>query len=126
MDQTRSLTNSLTMAPNRGSVLGEMAAKMATKKNQILSKIRSHADEIRMRFRVRSLYVFGSVARDEATVGSDIDLLVEFEGAADFDSFMGLKIYLEDLLGDNIDLVTSKAVRKEMRETIQNEALHVA
>jgi len=93
---------------------------------QMADLLRSHADEIQTRFRVRKLSIFGSVARGEAVESSDIDLLVEFEGVADFDGFMDLKLYLEDLLQNNVDLVTSKAVRPEMRDEIESEAVNVA
>jgi predicted nucleotidyltransferase len=45
------------------------------------------------------LALFGSVARDEATAESDVDLLVEFEGGATFDRYMDLKFFLEECLG---------------------------
>jgi predicted nucleotidyltransferase len=96
------------------------------KKDQITNSIRHNFDEIKKKFRVKKLSVFGSVARDEATERSDVDILVEFEGTADFDSFMGLKIYLEDLLQAPVDLVTHKAVRPQLRQSIEDEAVHVA
>jgi predicted nucleotidyltransferase len=50
-------------------------------------------------FGIKSLELFGSLARDEARVTSDVDILVEFEETPTFDHYMGLKFYLEDLLG---------------------------
>ena len=55
---------------------------------------------------VRSLLLFGSAARGEAGPDSDVDLLVEFEGAPSFDRYMGLRIFLEDQLGRPVDLIT--------------------
>ena len=75
---------------------------------------------------VKSLALFGSVARDEAGPDSDLDLLVEFEGAATFDRYMGLKIYLEDLLGSRVDLVMRKALRPRMVPSVEREAVRVA
>lgn len=74
---------------------------------------------------VRFLAVFGSVARGEAGSGSDVDLLVDFEGPADFDRFMDLRFLLEDLLAAPVDLVTQDGVRPELRG-ILSEAVHVA
>jgi uncharacterized protein len=85
-----------------------------------------HLPELRQRFGVRSLAVFGSVSRNEATADSDVDLLVGFEGPATFDGFMGLKWQLEDLLGCRVDLVTENAVRPELRPRIEREAIRVA
>ena len=59
--------------------------------------------------------MFGSVARDEASPSSDVDVLVEFSGEASFDQFMDLTCYLEDLFGRSVDLVTTKALRPELR-----------
>ena len=82
--------------------------------------------EIRERFAVSKLSVFGSVARNDTTASSDIDVLVEFKGKATFDLFMDLKFYLEELLGANVDLVTHHAVRPEMRQRIEQEKTDVA
>lgn len=94
--------------------------------SEILELLRAHAEEIRVCFRVRSLSVFGSVARGEADENSDIDCLVAFVGPADFDGFMELKAYLEDLTGRRVDLVTDKALRPRVRKVIAGELLHVA
>lgn len=84
-----------------------------------------HQVELRDRFGVTELAVFGSVARNEARPDSDLDLLVSFDGRADFDRFMGLKLYLEDLFGVTVDLVTQRALRPEIRPHVEREAIHV-
>ena len=53
-------------------------------------------------------------------------MLVEFTRAATFDGFMDLKFYLEDLLGLRVDLVTSKALRKELKKAIEKDLIHVS
>ena len=57
--------------------------------------LEAHREEIRERFGVACLPVFGSAAREELTDETDVDRLVQFEGEATFDRFMGLKLYLE-------------------------------
>ena len=94
-------------------------------KNEILEILRTHRDELRKRFGVKSLAVFGSVARGEAGPESDVDILVEFEGRATFDRYMGLKFFLEDLLGRRVDLVTRKALKPRMRPFVEREAIYV-
>jgi len=94
-------------------------------KNEILETLRAHRDELRQRFGVKSLAVFGSVARGEAGPDSDVDILVEFEGRATFDRYMGLKFFLEDLLGKRVDLVTRKALKPRMRPYVEREAIYV-
>jgi predicted nucleotidyltransferase len=90
-----------------------------------LSTLRSHAGDLAP-FRVKSLAVFGSVARDEAGPESDLDLLVEFDGKATFDTYMDLKLYLEDLLGDRVDLVMRTALRPRMVASVEQDAVRVA
>lgn len=77
-------------------------------------------------FRIKSLAIFGSVARDEARPDSDVDVLVEFDGPATFDRYMELKLFLEDLLGCPVDLVTRKGVRPELAPYVEQEARRVA
>ena len=75
---------------------------------------------------VASLAVFGSVARDEAGPESDVDILVEFRGAATLARFMDLKSLLESTLGRRVDLVTQKALRDRLRPGIEKDAVRVA
>ena len=116
--------------PCRGPELGLPSSATYTvpkvmQRERIIETIRSHADEL-PRFDVQSLLLFGSVARDEAHEQSDVDLLVSFRGAATFGHYMGLKLFLEDLLGRRVDLVTKRALRHELRERVEREAIHVA
>lgn len=75
---------------------------------------------------VASLSLFGSVARGDSIENSDIDLLVRFDGHADFDRYMDLKLFLEDLLGRRVDLVTDRALREEIRAHVEQDLLCVA
>jgi len=95
-------------------------------KQVILTQLTGRMEEIRQRFSVRRLSVFGSVVRGEASEGSDVDVLVVFDRKATFDLFMDLKFYLEELLGTGVDLVTDKALRPEVRRTIEQEMVDVA
>ena len=82
--------------------------------------------ELRTQFGVRSLALFGSVARDEATAASDVDILVEFETPPGFDGYMGLMFRLEDLLGCRVDLVMETALEPCARPVVEQEAIRVA
>jgi len=94
--------------------------------DSIRNTIAERATELHERFAVKSLSLFGSAGRGQLEPGSDVDLLVEFDGPATFDGFMDLKFYLEDLLGQSVDLVTPKALKPRMRPTVQREAVRVA
>lgn len=95
---------------------------MQLTREQVLAKLSERRDEIR-RFGVRSLGVFGSVARGETTAASDLDFLVEFDQKT-FDAYMDLKAYLEDLFGSRVDLVIADAIKPRLREPILSETIH--
>ncbi len=90
-----------------------------------MTKLKDCIEEIRQRFSVRTLAIFGSIARDEADDNSDVDVLVVFDRKASFDLFMDLKFYLEELLGIQVDLVTDKALRPQVRRIIEGELVNV-
>lgn len=78
------------------------------------------------RFGVISVRVFGSVARDEASDLSDVDVLAEFERPLTFKRYMGFKVFLEDLLGLRVDLVTERGLRERVRPFVEKDAIRVA
>jgi hypothetical protein len=79
-------------------------------------------------FSVESLSIFGSVAKDEASDASDVDVLVRFQEGARVGlfKFIALKHCLEEILGCKVDLTTPDALRKEMREQVLREAIRAA
>jgi predicted nucleotidyltransferase len=100
-------------------VLGPLTRRL------LLALMSDHLPEV-SRFDVLHLRLFGSAARDELRDDSDVDVLVEFNAAATFRQYMGLKFFLEDLLGRRVDLVTTKGLRQEFRPTVEQEAIVVA
>lgn len=74
-------------------------------------------------FGVRELGLFGSVVRGEETPDSDLDFIVEFEKKS-FDSYMDLKLFLEELFGRRVDLVLADRIKPRLRATILREAIH--
>lgn len=81
--------------------------------------------ELRDRFGVTRLALFGSISRDMAQSDSDVDILVDFDGPATSKRYFGVQFYLEDLLGLPVDLVTEKALRPEFRPYIEQEKVNV-
>lgn len=95
------------------------------KRESVLQLLQAHRAVVAQRYGVRDLALFGSHSRDEAHEGSDIDLLVSFDGPATSARYFGLQFYLENLLGCPVDLVTDKALRAELRPHVEREAIHV-
>ena len=103
-----------------------MNQRLAMNRQEVLQILHEALPGLRERFGVQELALFGSVARDEAGPGSDIDVLVTFEGRTRFRAFMGLQFELEELLGTGVDLVTPKAMKPTLRPHIERDLIHVA
>ena len=71
----------------------------------------------------RTVRIFGSVARGEADVASDLDLLVEMEPGRSLLDLGGLLMELQDLLGCRVDVVTEKGLRERIRDRVLKEAV---
>ncbi|MCA9452371.1 MAG: nucleotidyltransferase family protein [Nitrospiraceae bacterium] len=95
------------------------------RREQVITMLEEHKGTLCERFGVTALALFGSMARDTADEGSDVDILVSFDGPANSKRFFGVLFYLEDLLGCPVDLVTDKAPRPELRPYVEKNAIHV-
>jgi len=94
-------------------------------RDEVLQRLQASRGKLTA-FNVKTLAVFGSVARGQERPDSDIDLLVEFEGPARFDQYMNLKLFLEELLRRPVDLLTRKGIRPELLPSVQQEAVYVS
>lgn len=91
----------------------------------VLKALKSREDEIKRRFGIKKIGVFGSFVRGEERERSDVDVLVEFRaGHSTFDNYMELKFFLEKLFGRRVDLITSASVRPQFRRTILGEVAY--
>ena len=77
-----------------------------------LQNLRSEIYRIAQKHKAEKIYVFGSCARKEEQSGSDIDFLVEFNGASLFDH-VRLEDELSEYLQTPVDVVSSKALRQD-------------
>jgi len=94
-------------------------------KDQVAERLAAHAEELRS-LGVRSLDLFGSVARGDARPESDVDLLVEFDEVPGFVGYVRLRNRLEEMLGRHVDLVMASGLHLRLRERVLREARHVA
>ena len=97
------------------------------KRDEVLRILAENRERLKG-FPVKSLAIFGSVARDEASEASDVDVLVEFEPdqPVGLFSFIRLMHCLQEILGCRVDLTTAEGLRSEMREEILKEAIRAA
>jgi len=96
------------------------------KRDELIGFLSAHQAELAERFGVRSLALFGSIARDEARPDSDVDILVELRDTPGLPEYMGLKFWLEDRLGRQVDLVMKGALKSWARPIVEAEAIRVA
>ena len=94
-------------------------------RDEVLALLRAHKATLAHRFGVADLALFGSFARDRAGDGSDVDILVRFDGPVDWRRFFGAQFYLEDLFGRPVDLATDATLRAELRPYVMRDAVNV-
>jgi predicted nucleotidyltransferase len=88
----------------------------------ILKILEENGDIIRS-YGVKRLGLFGSCARGESNEVSDLDFIVEFEKKS-FDTYMDLKLFLEELFACQVDLVIVDTIKPRLRSLILGEAIH--
>ena len=94
-------------------------------RDEALDLLGAHEATLSERFGVTALALFGSVARNQASTDSDVDILVRFDGPTTSRNYFGTQFYLEDLIGRPVDLVTDKALRPELRPYVEQELVDV-
>jgi predicted nucleotidyltransferase len=96
-----------------------------TNKSEIIQLLITNTKTIEG-FGAKRIGLFGSYQRNQQTKKSDIDLLIEFQtGKKNFDNFINLAIFLEDLFNSEVDLVTPESLSKSFITRIKNEIEYV-
>lgn len=90
---------------------------------EIVSRLRENRSTLE-RYNVEHLWLFGSYSRGE--VAADLDFLVSFNSPPGLDDFMGLKFFLEDLLGQPVDLLSRNRCPERFYRRIENDLVDVA
>ncbi len=91
--------------------------------DKLLQKKRDEILQIAANHGARNVQVFGSLARGEARLGSDLDLLVKLDPGRSLLDLIAIKQDLEDLLGCHVDIVTEAAISPYIREQVLKEAV---
>lgn len=92
---------------------------------EIIVLLKNLNDEVHKKFKAELKGIFGSHARDEAKQNSDIDVLVEFSTGATLFDLAGLGSFLEEKLGRKVDLVSQRAIRKEIKPSIEKDMIYL-
>lgn len=98
---------------------------MKTNRQDVLALLKNIKRDVARDYSVKTIGVFGSVARSEQTEQSDIDLLVEFDKPVGFVTFMRLEHFLSEKLGGQVDLVTADSLKPMIRDGILSEVIYV-
>lgn len=93
-------------------------------KNDVEKKLKEIKPLLKKDYHVKSIGIFGSYINGEQNEDSDIDLLVEFEKPIGW-RFFTLEKFLENVFKRKIDLVTKKALRKQLRKDILSQVIYI-
>jgi uncharacterized protein len=92
-----------------------------TDREEVLTALRSALPDLRRRWPIRSLGIFGSIARGDAAADSDVDVLVEFERPVGLSAFLALEDALWATVGRPVDLVSRAALKPHIGEHVLRE-----
>ena len=92
-------------------------------KEEIILFLKTNKSKLQNSFKVKTIGLFGSYAKDKATQDSDIDIIVDMPST--FDGYYNLKEYLESAFGKKVDLGLEKNIRAFIKEKIENEIIYV-
>ncbi len=94
-------------------------------KQLIIDFLKLHRSELKDKFGVVKIGLFGSYARNEATLESDIDIAVEIKSSNTFRSFFSLLYFLEKGLDNKIDLGIEDSLKPIAKKTILKDIIYV-
>ena|SRR6266850_4375399 len=91
--------------------------------DEIIGQLRRLQPDLRRRYPIRALGVFGSYVRGEQIESSDLDILVDLDDGIGLIELAGLQQDLSDALGVRVDLVMKDALKRGIGQRILSEAV---
>jgi len=99
-------------------------AEYVSIKEDVLQKLETHLPEIRDRFGIETLGIFGSVSRGEDTPESDVDVLYRFQnGSAPLKKYIAFYEYLQELFGRDVEIISLDYIEPCIRPAIEKEMI---
>ncbi len=95
------------------------------RRREIEDIIRRHKKELKQRFKLKEIGIFGSFVRGEQKKRSDIDILVELEEPISLLEFVALERHLSKLIGEKVDLVMKTALKPRIGKHILKEVMYI-
>jgi len=95
------------------------------KKEEIISVLKEKRPLLMKKYHITKIGIFGSVIHDVAGPESDIDILVDFSDDASLLDHSGLKLYLEKVFGESVDVVPERAIRTELIAPILSDVVYI-
>jgi uncharacterized protein len=92
---------------------------------EIMEILKKNEKDLKGRYGVKEIGIFGSYVRSEAKEGSDLDILIEFEKPIGFFKFLELEEHLSNLIGIKVDLVSKKALKPHIGSYILKEVVMI-
>ncbi len=93
--------------------------------NKIKDILNKHRDELREKYKISEIGIFGSYIRGEQKKESDIDILVEFSEPISLLDLIAAENYIADLVGRKVDLVPREDIRPELKQVILEEVVYI-
>ena len=90
---------------------------------EIKAALTAEKEELRRRYTVSAIGIFGSYVRGEQRQDSDIDVLVDYDKLPSLLKIVNMENYLSDLLREKVDLVPRACIRSELRANILAEVV---
>ena len=96
------------------------------RKSEAIERLQRNADAIRA-LGATSLYLFGSVARDEAGQASDLDLFIDYDPEKKFSllDLVGIKLFVEDALALEVDVTTRDSLHPPLKDKIESSTVRI-
>lgn len=92
--------------------------------DEVKSILIQNKENLYGKFKIKKIGIFGSYARDEQTLESDVDILVEFDVVPGFE-FVDLANLLEKIVGEKVDLISKGAIRPDRWKYVEEDIIYV-